>query len=446
MTKLLTVVNLSALIATVSLAFNTLAQVNITVDITKVLARDVSHKYGMNLNAGVDSDLNRPPGSVSLMEALKKTGVKHLRYPGGKKSLYFSWASAPYTDASTNYWLPGSYANNAKNTLNFDEFMSVANQVGAQAHINVAYNPTKNINEQLAAKWVKYANITNNYNVKYWEIGNEMWQKDLGFNISSLCAVVNSYSSAMKAEDPSIFIGVSWYKNKIKRLIKTCGDALDFVTISDYTTYLGSYQNYAKGNNVKLINVDEKASKKIVISEFAPTTWQKDADDYANTTGKGIINFDQIGQYLLSPNTGYANFWNTHWYSLNNNMFHALDKRNNLLPVAMPMTLWAKFINDDLVHVNADNHNTVTYAAFDKVTNNLNLFIINKGNKSQSANIIVNSENTYFSSAEVNQFQGKDEWDPKPSLKQVESVNVLNNTIETFIPPTSISVISLIIK
>jgi len=273
-----------------------------------------------------------------------------------------------------------------------------------------------------------------------------MWQKDLGLNTSSLCHVVNSYSIAMKAEDPSILIGVSWYKNKLKDLIKRCGDALDYVTISDYTTYLGSYQNYAKSNNVKLINVDEKASKKIVISEFAPTTWQKDAEDYANTTGKGIINFDQIGQYLLSPNTEYANFWNTHWYSLNNNMFHALDKKNNLLPVAKPMTLWEKFINDDLVHVDADNHNIVTYAAFDKVTNNLNLFIINKGNKHQCANILVNAEKTYSSSAEVNQFKGKDEWDPKPSLQQVESVKVLNNTIETSIPPTSISVISLIIK
>jgi len=127
-------------------------------------------------------------------------------------------------------------------------------------------------------------------------------------------------------------------------------------------------------------------------------------------------------------------------------MFHALDKKNNLLPVAKPMTLWEKFINDDLVHVDADNHNIVTYAAFDKVTNNLNLFIINKGNKHQCANILVNAENTYSSSAEVNQFKGKDEWDPKPSLQQVESVKVLNNTIETSIPPTSISVISLIIK
>jgi spore coat protein CotH len=28
---------------------------------------------------------------------------------------------------------------------------------------------------QIAADWVRYANVTHHYNVKYWEIGNEVY-------------------------------------------------------------------------------------------------------------------------------------------------------------------------------------------------------------------------------------------------------------------------------
>ncbi len=438
------IIKLLLIFCSANVALSAQAQVNITVDTSNVVASDVSDKYGMNLNAGVDSDLNRDPGYTPLAEALAATGAKYLRYPGGAKSQYFSWASAPYTDPSTNYWVPGAYADLASNTMDFDEFMALTNQIGAQAHVNVAYNPNKGLDEALAAKWVKYANVTNNYNVKYWEIGNEMWQSNLGLTISSLCAVASSYSAAMKAEDPSIQIGISWTRGQVQNVINTCGSAIDFVTISDYTTYTGSYSGYANGNNVDLVGVNESASKKIVVSEFAPTTWAWDEADLANSAGKGIINFDHIGQYLKSPNTLYASFWNTHWYDLSGYMFDALDNSNNLLPVAQPMTLWAEFIKNDLVNITSNESDIVTYAAYDDVNGDLNLFLVNKGNTTHSTSIAITSPNDYESTAAVTRFQGSNEWDENPTLGSATSVNVSSNgSIATSLPPTSITVISL---
>lgn len=420
------------------------AQVSITVDSSTIVASGVSEKYGMNLNAGIDSDLNRELGATTLANALVKTGAKHLRYPGGKKSLYYSWSSAPFTDPSSHYWVPGWYADNAQNTMDFDEFIGIANQIGAQAHINVAYNPENGLGEALAAAWVNYANVTNNYAVKYWEIGNEMWKDELNFTASSLCDVTSSYSVAMKAVDPDIRIGVSWDADQVQTLINACQGVIDFVTISDYSTYNGSYSAYADGNHVNLIAVDEGASKKIVVSEFAPTTWQGDADDLANTAGKGIINFDQIGQYLLSPNTEYANFWNTHWYDLSGSMFDAMDNANNLLPVAQPMALWAQFIKDDLVQISSDEGDIVPYAAFDKASGDLNLLLVNKSNRTHSTNIVINSPYSYEATASATRFQGTGAWDKNPTLSRVKEVDLSNGSITTSLPHTSITAISLI--
>ncbi len=431
-------------ICLVNITLSASSQVSIIVNTSTVVASDVTDKYGLNLNAGIDSDLNRDPGFTPLADALAATGVKHLRYPGGKKSLYYAWAAAPYTDASTNYWGPGWYGNAAKNTMNFDQFMAIANQVGAQAHINVAYNPAKGFGEELAAAWVKYANVTNNYKVKYWEIGNEMWKDELGFTVSTLCDLASSYSSVMKAEDPDILIGISWDRGQVQAVINTCGNAIDFITISDYTTYQGSYAAYTNTNNVKLIGVNESATKKIVVSEFAPSTWRKDAEDTANNTGKGIINFDQIGQFLKSPNTEYANFWNTHWYALEGTPRDAMDNANNLLPVAQPMKLWAQFIKNDLVQISSNESDLVTYAAFEEDTGDLNLFIVNKASAQHNTDIIINSEYYYSGNASVTRFQGMDDWDENPTLASVDDVYIADGSITTSLPPTSITVISLI--
>jgi alpha-L-arabinofuranosidase len=430
------------ILCSVITTFSISAQVTITLDTENVIADNIINKYGINLNAGIDNDLNRKVGYIPLVDSLKSLGVKHLRYPGGKKSLFYSWSAKPYNNTKSHFWLDGWYANAAKNTINFDEFMVIAKQIEAQPHINVAYNPKHGLAEELAAAWVKYANITKGYNVKYWEIGNEMWQKDLGLTIKSLCQIAKSYSQAMKAVDSTIFIGISWHKKQAQKVINQCGDAIDFFNISDYTNYTGNYKSYAATNDVKLIGVKESASKKIIVSEFAPSTWKKDKEDLANNTGKGIINFDQIGQYLKSRNTEYAAFWNTHWYELDETPRDAMDDFNNVLPVAQPMRLWAKFIKDQLVQIESNHPAIVSYAAFDKNSGDLNVFIINKENHKLETQVTVNSIHNYKTEVNVHRYQGKNEWDDSPSLGQVKSIKNTNNSVKSTLPATSITVMS----
>ena len=110
-----------------------------------------------------------------------------------------------------------------------------SSQTGAQGMITVNYGTgdaagaTQSPAEtgaQLAADWVRYANVTHHYGIKYWEIGNEIygngtyggnWEPDqhcaTGSNPTNCGPAVyaqnvKAYISAMKAVDPSIVVGV----------------------------------------------------------------------------------------------------------------------------------------------------------------------------------------------------------------------------------------------
>ena len=59
----------------------------VSVDTDTVITTNIRGKLGINLNAGVDKDTNRPAVAALLHEAITDIGAKVIRYPGGKKSL-----------------------------------------------------------------------------------------------------------------------------------------------------------------------------------------------------------------------------------------------------------------------------------------------------------------------------------------------------------------------
>jgi len=426
-------------------------EADVIVTVNRIIAEDVNIKVGINVNAGIDNDLNRQPGAIPLKEALKNMGVKHLRFPGGNKSNYYSWATAPYTDASTNFWNGWvADADVAVNTINFDEFMDICASTGAIPHINVGYNPDFGLDEELAAAWVKYANVTNNYNVKYWEIGNELWKEELGFTTETLAETVKAYSAAMKAVDPSIKIAVSW--RDIQGIINACGDALDYVTISDYTGNLfHTYDSYATRENVKLTNLHKSTSKKIIVSEFGPILFdgQQGATgdtniDNANNTGRGILTFDQIGQLISSNNCEYACFWNTRWFDEGDLLYDAFDDMNHTRPTSLALTIWGNYLLDHMVSTTSKIGSIVSYASIDSSTGDVNIFLINKKEEAQVLGVGITADSNYNASADLWQYKGNSNTDKNATWGKIGTTEVNENLIQELnLPGTSITVITL---
>ncbi|MEY9871721.1 hypothetical protein ABH931_001194 [Streptacidiphilus sp. MAP12-33] len=153
---------------------------------------------------------------------LKQAGVGLVRFPGGSSSDSYNW--------KTN-----SDLTNGTQAVDFDQYAAMLQQSGAQGMVTVNYGSGDTIGAsespaetgaQLAADWVRYANVTHNYHVKYWEIGNEVygngtygadWETDkhcaAGANPGNCGPAVyaqnvKAYIAAMKAVDPTIQIGV----------------------------------------------------------------------------------------------------------------------------------------------------------------------------------------------------------------------------------------------
>ena len=157
---------------------------------------------------------------------LRDAGINVLRFPGGTESDEYNWKTN--TDVLSGSAEPTS----------FDTFMGVLGQTSAQPMITVNYGTGNTIGArmsptetgaQFAADWVRYANVTHHYGIKYWEIGNEVygngtygayWEPDDHCGAipptsqPSNCGPavyaqnVAAYVTAMKAVDPSISIGV----------------------------------------------------------------------------------------------------------------------------------------------------------------------------------------------------------------------------------------------
>ncbi len=166
---------------------------------------------------------------------LRGAGISLVRLPGGSESDQYDW--------KTNTDVIGNYTE----AVGFNQFMSVIRQAGAQAMVTVDYGTGDTIGQrdgsaetgaQIAADWVRYANVEHHYGIRYWEIGNEIygngtygadWEADahctttpaggpvtLGsepgqtYNCgpAAYAANVATYISAMKAVDPHISVGV----------------------------------------------------------------------------------------------------------------------------------------------------------------------------------------------------------------------------------------------
>ena len=181
---------------TASAATNTVA---VTVNAGQSLATVGSGLVGANV--AIWDGLLADPVTSTL---LKNASTSFIRYPGGSYGDIYDWQ----TNTAT-----GGYA--APNT-DFDHYMTMVKAASAQPIVIANYGSGT---AQEAADWVKYANVTKGYGVKYWEIGNEVygnghygsgWETDNHSDKSPRAYAKNfvQYAKAMKAVDPSIKIGV----------------------------------------------------------------------------------------------------------------------------------------------------------------------------------------------------------------------------------------------
>ena len=293
--------------------------ISVTVNAASGLGTVPSTANGVN-TAVFDGDLNDAAASTALQNA----GVDALRYPGGSTSDVYDWQNNTTVSGQ-------SYANPSND---FDDFMGIANKVGASPILTVNYGSGTAAE---AAAWVTYANVTKDYGVKYWELGNEVYGDGTygtswEYNTKSKGATayadnIAGYITQMKAADPDIKVGAvlttygNWPDGLVassygdtadwnQTVLQKDGANIDFVILHYYPTstteagMLTQYQNIATIIKQTRAEIDEYAGSnaaniQIMVTE-TDSNYELDsvpsalfaADTYMSFLQNGVDNVD----------------------------------------------------------------------------------------------------------------------------------------------------------
>ena len=411
-----------------------------TVETAQVLREDADKFIGVNLNYIRDEDRNRPLARP-LDAALKGMGVKWLRYPGGEKSDFYLWSQPPYTrphPVSLGY-----YGTVKSERMDVDAFVAHARAIGAEPYCVVGYDNmtrTQRTRKQWiesAVAWVRYANITKKYRIKYWEIGNENWHNQTS-TPQEMAEIVAEFSTAMRTVDLSIKIGASgsaggnWWANFLPK----AAPHLDFITLSLYNTwewkgydYLLAHPdtNLIRDAETALTAIDQfappedRARLRVIVAEtnsmdYSPNGWKAD-----NTLGHCLVTFDTLGKLMLQPRILSSMVWTTRWMDdkeAAQTIWYSLDANNQILPTGRAIGLWGQFMQRRRIAVSGGTPLVSAYAARSSDGKKMTVWVLNRGKeKAEDLEIKINSGVRYQKTA-VSVFTGNDANDPNPMLKQ----------------------------
>ena len=461
------------------------AQHNISIDVNTELNNVENKPVGINVNHLMDGSYIQP--TISTANALKTMGTKFLRFPGGETSDNYLWSVSPWSSISPQFSRPGScewpsndsrFANTDFKTpkslmLDFEEFMTMSKTVGGEPIIVVAYDamykpascgtiPTREQLLKNAEEWVRYANITKGYKIKYWMIGNES-HKNCTYNGCATASIYRDdiilFSKRMKAVDPSIKIiangdGQSWWQT----ILPTASAHIDYIGLNNYPVYKfsGGYDYYKNNvpdftsivkNTVNYINLYapliDRSRLKIITTEFN----SKDFSGYwvsQNNLGHALACFEIMGEHLKNKKVEASLFWNTRWINNVSNttdIYDALKKDGNLQPNGMALSIWGNNLLKNLVATTSTSK-VRSFASYDAVTKKLNLFIINKETTAQTANIALTN---YLADAsgEKWEFKGTGSSDTNPTWKLISTEKTTNKALSLNLPAVSITLVKL---
>jgi alpha-L-arabinofuranosidase len=293
-----------------------------------------------------------------IYKAVQELGPTNLRWPGGGYAAQYSWKWGVGPQENRVRWPHYMWMNYDQNDFGTDEFLKLCHQINSEPVMVVRIGFDRPASEhaailQEAVDWVAYCNepasgkwgsqrATNGhhepYNIKYWEIDNEMWE----FGLDNYEATVREFSEAMRKVDPSIKIIIcgGFRPDGDKAMIERSGKYFDYMSLHHYEQPNGyaagpgklasQYQQYADmiakspNPNIKLylsewnlssidwrtglfaggfLNVCEKQPV-VAMGAAALFIRRTDAPDWNNA----FINFDYKGLFV-APNYLVTKLW-----------------------------------------------------------------------------------------------------------------------------------------
>ena len=200
----------------------------------------------MTTQTGLDLGGFRP----DILQAVKELHPTCLRWPGGGYVAQYDWKWGIGPQEKRERWAHWMWMDYDQNCFGTDEFIRFCREVGSEPIIVVSVKFERPADEydsilQDAVNWLRYCNAPATdewgakraenghpepYNVKYWEIDNEMWE--MGIDRYEKC--VRDFSTAMRKVDPSIKIIACGGFQEDEQFIKRSGQYFDYLSLHHY--------------------------------------------------------------------------------------------------------------------------------------------------------------------------------------------------------------------
>lgn len=254
-----------------------------------------------------------PGGTYTMAELRAYNGATPYGTPGTNAG------SQPYTLASSHSAasVPGIAVVN-----DFEEFMGFVQAIGPGATPVITANFGTGTPQEAAA-WVHYANNVRGFNIKYWEIGNELggeWETGGPLSAKDYARRYIGFYNAMKAADPNItvigpispdftFPSIDWdgrdyVEGFVKRLQADPGGAKDYMAEGISVHMYGPYNNF---NDAMLLNsVDE-------VDTFASDLATRLAGTAAANAPVFLTEYNANSNATSITNRPVNALWVTHW-------------------------------------------------------------------------------------------------------------------------------------
>lgn len=206
--------------------------------------------------------------NADFQKSMKKLNPGFLRFPGGEDSDNYHWKTRTIAHAD---WFYGHA--DPEVDLDTDTFLNWCKDNDSEPVICFNYDTGAFMNDYEAVfsealEWLEYTNVKNDWDVKYWEFGNEVFFPVIDKKVVPI--VAEEYAQRylelrkrMKKIDPSALLGLplthfwnqdeTWVESRWnERVMDIVKEEADFIILHPY--YMEGYENFIKhGYDMSLI-------------------------------------------------------------------------------------------------------------------------------------------------------------------------------------------------
>lgn len=466
----------------------------VTVDVASAIRPADRRIVGINSNYLTDHADIRGAGQ-GYASALKELGVGSVRYPGGEEAEAYFWSTPPFSAPSPTLartgpaewpsndpaWVLGG-TSFIHRPLDFDELISYARAVGAEPTIMVAFDsmykpaqpggtaPTKATLLQNAVTWVRYANVTRGYGIKYWELGNESYKASYngGAKAADYARDFVEFARAMKRVDPTIRVGANGPDSQYARgeldqsgswwqtVLQVAAPDIDFLAVHSYPAWQWGGYDYYRTHTPNLTAAVDAAQAalaawapqhadriRIRVTEIGSADWSQGGWPSVNNLGHAVVLFDQIGSLLLQPQVDSADVWTTRWVRASGtDLSNALDQNNNLTASGRSIAIWGQFLRASMV-ASTSTAAVRTYASYDRGSGSLSVFLINKDTAPRTVRLTLRGYARTYSGT-VWSLAGTGPDDTAPAWFRAADVSTSDGSLSLRLAPVSITVVAVV--